>query len=115
MRIWVRSQYKTILVKADTFQYCYDDNKYIVMCNGVPFGFYKSKERCIEIIDEIQKLLMQGDPKNWFVHITNCEMPTDEAIELLRQVKECGSVVTNGRAGCEVTMPSVVVYEMPKE
>lgn len=39
------------------YQLQFEAGKHIVDCNGYPCGVYESKKRCLEIIDEIQKLL----------------------------------------------------------
>ena len=57
MELWTRSQNKCKLRKTDIINYNYEAGKHIVDCNGYPCGVYESKKRCLEIIDEIQKLL----------------------------------------------------------
>ena len=68
MNLWVRSQDKTNLVKIRQISVNYQDNKQII-ANYIPeiyensscyyelLGTYKTKERAIEILDEIQSLL----------------------------------------------------------
>lgn len=56
MEVWVRSQDKNRFKKVDIFSYDYEVNKHVVNCNGYAYGVYNSKERCLEIIDEIQSL-----------------------------------------------------------
>lgn len=63
MELWVRSQNKKRLFEVEDIytqkvgEDCllFDQNKYCV-------GAYKSEERCLEIIDEIQKVLMGVNP-----------------------------------------------------
>jgi hypothetical protein len=63
MELWIRSQDKTILMKIDNLLID-DDRKTIYTnnyINGMGFtytlGIYKSKERALQILDEIQHYL----------------------------------------------------------
>ena len=68
MELWVRSQDKMNLVKVRQISVNYQDNKQII-ANYMPelyensgeyyeiLGTYKTKERAIEVLDEIQSLL----------------------------------------------------------
>ena len=60
MCIWVRSQDKEILMKVDNINL--GPNRLFTFVGGVTTSFtlgtYKSKERAIEVLDEIQKLLI---------------------------------------------------------
>ena len=108
MEIWIRSQNKERLKKADNFSYDYEANKHIVNCNGYPYGVYNSKERCLEIIDEIQSLF--GD----FILATNIERT--DALNL----KKYGVIGINYYdphtfPKIEYYERSSIVYEMPKE
>lgn len=64
MDLWIRSQQKTTLVKVKHLNIRYDLNDYacIVANQKKPntftlIGQYKSKERALEVLDEIQKFL----------------------------------------------------------
>ena len=60
MNLWVRSQDKRILQKVDNlFLDANYENKRISTYDGdnIELGTYKTKERAIEILDEIQSLL----------------------------------------------------------
>ncbi|MCI6350158.1 MAG: hypothetical protein MR779_04565 [Tenericutes bacterium] len=60
MNLWVRSQDKRILQKVDNiFLDANYENKRISTYDGdnVELGTYKTKERAIEVLDEIQKTL----------------------------------------------------------
>ena len=65
--MWIRSQDKTVLVKVFDFRVdcCIGlDGEYYIQGNldsnydSYILGTYKSKERAIEVLDEIQKLLI---------------------------------------------------------
>lgn len=60
MNLWVRSQDKRILQKVDNiFLDANYENKRISTYDGdnVELGTYKTKERAIEVLDEIQNIL----------------------------------------------------------
>ena len=61
--LWIRSQDKKIFRKINSIYYIKLLNgKNVIedeVCNT--FGEYKTKERCIKIIDEIQSLLVLND------------------------------------------------------
>ena len=75
MELWVRSQDKMNLVKIRQISLNYQDNKQII-ANYMPelyensgeyyelLGTYKTKERTIEILDEIQAYLMSDTPQS---------------------------------------------------
>lgn len=61
--MWVRTQDKETLVKADKLYIDKNNNKYTINFDSCTdrwyiLGTYKSKERAIEVLDEIQKLLI---------------------------------------------------------
>lgn len=109
MEVWVRSQGKNRFAQAHSFSYDYEVHKHIVNCNGYPYGVYNSKERCIEIIDEIQELLTAS-----FVIVRN--LPLDGDVETyLNPVKAIAYQAENQPPSIEYHEQSVVVYEMPKK
>ena len=71
MELWIRSQDKMNLVKVRQISVNYQDNKQII-ANYMPelyensgeyyeiLGTYKTKERAIEVLDEIQDLLQNA-------------------------------------------------------
>lgn len=80
MELWIRSQDKKNLVKIRQISINYQNNKQII-ANYMPelyensgeyyelLGTYKTKERAIEILDEIQDELIGSD----FMHIEKNE------------------------------------------
>ncbi len=127
MEVWVRSQDKEILANVKSVRFCRmkkcelkeepstiaefvaSADAYCVECNGEFFGEYPTKERCLEIIDEIQSLLFSN-----FCIIRNCEV--DEYIsEHLKPTKAVVYSAENKTPSIEYHEQSVVVYEMPKE
>lgn len=63
MELWVRSHDKTNLYKIDNINMDdYDYTLYSQLSWGqVELGQYKSKERALEILDEIQNALLEND------------------------------------------------------
>ena len=63
MELWIRSQDKTQLIKVNNV---YLDNEFVdifYICeNGISLGKYKTKERALEILDEIQELDIEHNP-----------------------------------------------------
>lgn len=68
MELWVRSQAKEILTKAEHFD-IYNgsiDDEEEVWCveeSGTDLGEYKSKKRALEILNEIQLVLLSDNQK----------------------------------------------------
>ena len=63
MELWIRSQDRTKLVKADNISYMdtaedYERKVHSLWndCKGI-LGIYKTKERALEVLDEIQEIL----------------------------------------------------------
>ena len=89
-----------------------------VLNNGVSLGDYATKERCLEIIDEIQKLLLSANPKEAFM-LVDCRNE-NEFTHISRMIdfaRERNFIAFDGTDGTSVQLvqPSVLVYEMPKE
>ena len=60
MELWIRSQDKENLVQVDCL--CieineYDTKNYEIVQGCITLGTYETKERCLEILDEIQNIL----------------------------------------------------------
>ena len=75
MELWIRSQDKINLVKVRQISVNYQDNKQII-ANYMPelyensgeyyeiLGTYKTKERAIEVLDEIQNYILLPNTDN---------------------------------------------------
>ena len=94
MELWIRSQDRTKLVKADNISYMdtaedYERKVHSLWndCKGI-LGIYKTKERALEILDEIQEFIEDKEK-------SNIEITSDEINQ-------------------SITYPKIV-YEMPKE
>lgn len=76
MELWIRIQNKECLIKISNIQYCFLNKEH---CIGTYYdnlkilGIYKTKERVIEILDEIQDFLEGARSKNMVFY----EMPEE--------------------------------------
>lgn len=86
MELWVRDKSKTVLQKVERVEYNYRNGLHSVMVGLDSIGTYATQERCLEIIDEIQKLLIHNGSDN------------DKFAQMLSGIKN-----------------EFVVYEMPQE
>ncbi len=110
--LWIRSQDKCKLRQVDVVYYYYEAGKHIIDCNGYPMGTYKSKERCLEIIDEIQKLL----ELNGVMVFKNIDF-SDLEPEHIKPFKSIFLCSVDRKEKSEITVHNVedLVYEMPEE
>lgn len=97
MELWIRSQDRQKLVKPLELEL--DNDKTGLYCNyysscDVFVGKYKTKERALEVLDEIQNAIL-------------CSAATPEEVDGLK-IKFRSWYGTNLKTG-------VAVYEMPKE
>ena len=113
MELWIRSQNKKILQKVNKlyattyseeagygiYDLRYDDLEDIDDCD-VPLGFYKSKERALEVLDEIQNLLQ---PKIKYIQ----EEPIESIIDFGYQITQ--------NVDMKIQEINRIVYKMPKE
>ena len=74
MKLWIRSQDKKILIKTDNLQIendIFDNEDDFIIYGGKNYekiaymlGKYKSKERALEVLDEIQATLLGFETEN---------------------------------------------------
>ena len=114
MNLWVRSQDKTNLVKIRQISLNYQNNKQII-ANYTPesyensglyyelLGTYKTKERALEVLDEIQNILK---PK--YILNTSSIKPDGDFYE------ENGVIFQKYNANAKIEELSTFVYQMPK-
>ena len=84
MDLWIRCQDREGLFKVDKLWYSYDEkeNEHCINNYEFEFGVYKSKERALEVLDEIQSILkfgLQINNNNQFIGTTTYvyEMPKE--------------------------------------
>lgn len=78
MELWIRSQDKTILVKAKNIIIDKNDFSLYQQVNEniqIVFGMYKTKERALEILDEIQRIIMEKELADYKTYVY--EMPEE--------------------------------------
>lgn len=103
MELWVRSQDKTFLRKVNTIGIVEGRDFWSIDENlTVSFGKYKTKERALEILDEIQMLLQP---------IIKYKPIVQEEYNTLYPYKNFVKVDDN----MEIKELSAFVYNMPKE
>lgn len=115
MDLWILSQAKDQLVKTNVIKYsCFKDrttNKelHIITNNDYDFGIYETKERALEILDEIQKLLT-----NDLLLFKNIDISKELGDYIKPSKAICISDTTN-KSQVEVLHHNCMVFEMPKE
>ena len=102
MELWIRSQDKTILSKMQNIIIRENQNEnneinYAIV-DIYTMGIYKTKERTLEILDEIQKLL---EPQKIIKTIDNT-IKIENALHIVNPTYET------------ITQLGTYVYEMPK-
>ena len=111
MDLWIRSQSKEVLVKADAVYiveriseykkyYYIEDEKY-------RYAKYKTKERALEIIDEIVQILQPKGVIKYNSLLRN---------EDIRKIQERNKnyIFADGQVDI-IQMPETYVYQMPEE
>ena len=111
MDLWIRSQNKNYLMRAGVL--ALRDIKGTIISNTVSdtcyiIGEYKTKERALEVLDEIQNVLK---PKGF---ISFNEVPTPEMVEEAKKEFDKNFVVAGAKVDL-VKVPETYVYKMPKE
>lgn len=109
MELWIRSQNKEILIKVDRIGFEEFDNGYGIVTyerigtkNEFGLGLYKTRERALKVLNEIQNILM---PRISYTPII------EEDINPKYEYKH----FTSDKGEVEILELSTYVYEMPKE
>lgn len=111
MELWIRSQDKNILTKIDTLRIGVNDiftkgDLANIWGNDIfALGGYKTKERALEVLDEIQNII-----KPTFLNTKyNCEIKDGH------NKNEFDLVMQPDESKIEIIQPTTIVYEMPEE
>lgn len=126
MDIYIRSQDRELLKRyaynieiTKTIAPNHKKETYGVMLDGVIVGKYSTKERCIEILDEIQKEIAMNDARNAFICISHYDVSDIEETRFLKckveQARKDNFIVSEGDCDIQLLQSNVIVYEMPKE
>ena len=104
MNLWIRSQDRTFLRKVNTIGIVEGRDFWSIDENlTVSFGKYKTKERAIEVLDEIQNILR---PK--YILDSSSIKPAGNFYE------ENGMIFQNYDANAKIEELSTFVYQMPE-
>lgn len=112
MDLWVRSISKRILLKIDNILVVEAENKHCLYTlshdEEIELGEYETKERALEVLDEIQKLLI-GD----FIKFVNIDVDKDivdylNSKAILINDPDCKQKVSFEHRDC-------IVFEMPEK
>ena len=117
-KLWIRSQNKHILAKynmlavaqvtpktqAKVMAFVSDDLGYQEL------GAYKTKERALEVLDEIQNLLFNKEIK-----IESLKVQQEKEYEKIKELIKNGTYHFIPESSAEYIEASCIVYEMPKE
>lgn len=108
MELWVRSQRKKILLRVNEINAEVLGGYgifYVIMANKQKVGEYETEERCLEILDEIQKLLIENsDPLVLLRNdIDDMDLQDGAIIGIPPKDKE------------KVFQKSALIYEMPEK
>ena len=117
MKLFIRSQRKDCLREVHSIECNVDRAGCCVLDGCYILGEYKTEERCLEIIDEIQKLLLSANPKEAFMLVDSRNEEYEALENIVARARECNFIAFDGSDGASVQLiqPSVLVYEMPKE
>lgn len=118
--LWIRTQNRNSLLKVDNINCCgtkiYTNNHEAAM--SIDLGEYDTKERAKEVLDEIQKLLVQPTA------FLKADMPQGFSLEAangyIKQINEfCrqNNLLCVGSKNCEIipTNNTNIVFMMPEE
>ncbi len=126
MDLWIRSQNKEMLIKIKNIEIKFLDFKrysyvkdikskgeYSIRGNGEPLGQYKTKERALEVLDEIQRQLI-----NKYYLIPKEKLTLKEQDELMSYGHfnpKIDIVSTLSKMELKPLNNNVYIYEMPNE
>ena len=101
MELWIRSQDKECLMKVDRIDYDYSTHTHRIMANGYEtlIGLYETKERALEVLDEIQNILKP-------------QLIIKDSGKIIGSFED--TIVREG-ATYELKELSTYLYQMPKE
>ena len=97
MELWIRSQDKKDLIKATSICMTKEDYDNIgIFVNGCLVGLYKSTQRALEVLDEIQQVILY------------IGLPDKELIQHFKEKCVIGNFSANSKS-------CIAIYEMPEE
>lgn len=106
MELWIRSQDREDLLNIKGLYIEENKNKYYIFAtnHGFHLGVYETKQRALEVLDEIQNILKQ----KYILDSSSIKPNGDSWVEN-------GIIMQKYNANAKVEELSTYVYEMPKE
>ena len=103
MELWIRSQDRTTLMKVDRLDIDYSNGLYLIKSDGFVtlLANYKSEERALEVLDEIQNILKP---------IIKIKYEYDDSQPIMN-----GEWLKSLKEENKIEELSTYVYEMPKD
>ena len=112
MDLWIRSQDKKSFQKVDCMHIYENKGKFGISDYNISLGEYNTRERVIEIFDEIEELLKGQDVCIFY----NCSLTREEWRAMKREkVGIVWDADKDRKSKVEYISPNIVVYDMPKE
>lgn len=118
MTLWIRTQDRTNLTKVERI-YVNIDNEvlnYTITGECICLGHYETKERALEVLDEIQKKITEAS----VIWIENKRIASslpmkDRETRLLQDYVKAGMPILDERFQLKSVNIDTIVYEMPEE
>ena len=105
MELWIRSQDKKFLAKVDNI-FCIDNTLfYDHHENKANLGTYKTKERTLEVLDEIQNILQP---------IVITHEPVIDYDDMIHSLGKNTAILLGQQIETELKQAGQVVYQMPE-
>ena len=117
MELWVRTADRRSLLKPTNICIGLNCSRWGVYDGNQVLGEYKTEERCLEIIDEIQKLLLSTNG-DYLIKLQDIDVNAEEKTvygENFIQKLQSPIMPIANEPSVSVIQPSVLVYEMPQE
>ena len=110
MELWIRSQDKLLLRKPRQIKIYEDTDDWIVgETLVIDYGKYKTKERALEVLDEIQELLK---PK---ILIYKGKRLNYNEAKVMVDILNYDNIIMLSDDNAKLEQLGVLVYEMPEE
>lgn len=109
MELWIRSQQKEMLFKVNSsliIRHNEDitNGAYFIECDKKKIAMYKTRERALEVLDEIQNILK-----------SKCIMNIPSTKSIAERLAEQKMILQNYNDNAKIEELSTYVYQMPEE
>lgn len=131
MDLWIRSQDKNMLMQAkevktevfigkkiyspnthkEVITFDGDDKFYVIRVNNEPAGEYETEERFREILDEIQKLIIDSDKT---LLTTSSFLDKETYDEILKEIKYNKFNIVSCENAQLFPLNTTIAYQMPE-